>query len=702
MALIGELLIRIVSDIGQLQRDLDQTARDMERIGKSVQTAGQNIGRAGRGLTAGLTLPIVGAAGAALKMGGDFEQAMSQIVGLVGIAQEQVDAWEGQLLQLAPTVGKSPQELAEGLFFVTSAGFRGQEAIDVLMASAQASAGGLGDLSVVADAVTSAVNAYGIENLSAAQSTDILTATVREGKLEASELAGVIGQLTPLGAELGVEFDELGAGVAGLTRIGFDASQSAQSLRGIMAALIKPSTQAEEELMAVGTSMEEVRRQVREEGLLATLLDLKERFGDNEEAMGRVFNNVIALQGVLGLVGSSAEANVAITESLADATGATDAAFAAASDTMKFKAAVAANTLKAALIGTFDTLSKAAIPLLEKLTELLQQATQWFQSLTPEQQKTILTVLGLVAALGPLLIIVGAIVSAIGTLIGAAGAVGGALGGVGAVLAFLTGPVGLVIAAVAALALAWTTNFGGIRDKVAAVWGFLQPIFAAIVDWIGKRITAAITFWKTVWETVLFPALQFVWSWIQEHLIPLLQTIGEVVKAVVTLGFRIWAGVIQNVVVPMLQSLFRWIDDKIMPVLRAIGKWVSDKLGPILQWLADHVIAGLVKQFEIWGDLLDGLRDIFGKLADGINNIKLPDWLTPGSATPFELGLRGIGQAADELALRVDRGLARSIGGLQFAGAGASETNFNLAVHTNAPMEPIIQDFETMRAMVGR
>ena len=36
----------------------------------------------------------------------------------------------------------------------------------------------------------------------------------------------------------------------------------------------------------------------------------------------------------------------------------------------------------------------------------------------------------------------------------------------------------------------------------------------------------------------------------------------------------------------------------------------------------------------------------FKRLLEGI---KLPAWLTPGSPTPFELGLRGIGEAMGEL-----------------------------------------------------
>ena len=56
----------------------------------------------------------------------------------------------------------------------------------------------------------------------------------------------------------------------------------------------------------------------------------------------------------------------------------------------------------------------------------------------------------------------------------------GIIGAIGGALAVITGPVGLVIGAAVALAAAWQTNFGGIRDTVNTVWGEIKPIFDAI------------------------------------------------------------------------------------------------------------------------------------------------------------------------------------------------------------------------------
>ena len=177
-----------------------------------------------------------------------FQTNMSTMEGLVGISRDQLKEWEGDIKKLAPQLGIVPEKLSEAMFFVTSAGLRGERALDALKHSARGAKGGLGDLSIVADAVTSALNAYPPSILSAEKATDILVATVREGKLEAAKLAPVIGDVIPLAAQMGVEFEQVGAMIAALSRTGSDAPKAVSGLRAALRSLARPSQQASKEL----------------------------------------------------------------------------------------------------------------------------------------------------------------------------------------------------------------------------------------------------------------------------------------------------------------------------------------------------------------------------------------------------------------------------------------------------------------------
>jgi len=71
-----------------------------------------------------------------------------------------------------------------------------------------------------------------------------------------------------------------------------------------------------------------------------------------------------------------------------------------------------------------------------------------------------------------------------------------------------------------------------------------------------------------------------------------------------------------------------------MPALRTLADWISSKVKPA---------------FDALGRTIDKVAGWVGRLADKIRNLKLPDWMTPGSPMPWEIGLRGVAKALKEV-----------------------------------------------------
>jgi len=134
VAFLGELYARMAVDTTALDhavtdlRRMDKMANAaLSNTQKKLQAVGGSMKTFGRSMTQFVTLPMSLAGGAALKMYADFEFSMNKVVSLVGVARSQVNEWSKEVLALAPSVGKSPRELADALYFITSAGIRGKE-----------------------------------------------------------------------------------------------------------------------------------------------------------------------------------------------------------------------------------------------------------------------------------------------------------------------------------------------------------------------------------------------------------------------------------------------------------------------------------------------------------------------------------------------------------------------------------------------
>ena len=114
----------------------------MGDMGRKAMVLGSRIRSTGQSMTIGLTAPIIGLGVAIVKTAGQFGDEMAKIIGLSNTSTEQVGLWREELLKLAVALGKNPQELAEGLFFLASAGLETTYAMELLEIAGRASVAG--------------------------------------------------------------------------------------------------------------------------------------------------------------------------------------------------------------------------------------------------------------------------------------------------------------------------------------------------------------------------------------------------------------------------------------------------------------------------------------------------------------------------------------------------------------------------------
>jgi len=200
----------------------------------------------------------------------------------------------------------------------------------------------------------------------------------------------------------------------------------------------------------------------------------------------------------------------------------------------------------------------------------------------------------------------------------------------------------------------------------------LIPAFNAIVSVISGVLTTAINVLAGIWTNVLLPALTAVWNFIQNSIMPLFNALANLVSAVLGLAISVLAGLWQNVLLPALTAVWNFIKNNVMSIFEAVANTISNVLSPVITFLSDlwtnvllPAIQKVLDKLKPLSDFLsnvlqkafEGIRDIIqwvidkiNLLADAISNIVLPPWLTPGSPTPFEMGLRGINAELSKLA----------------------------------------------------
>lgn len=441
--------VKLGANTSQFNKKLNAASKKMKKFGKSVSNVGSSMTRM-------FTGPILLAGAASVKMSMDFQKSMTKIQTLVGKTGEEIDVMKKGIMDMSLETAKAPVELAEGLYFLESAGLRGANAMETLEAVAKGSASGLGDMEALSVVAAAAQNAYGEETLSASEALDKFGVMVRTGMFDAQELSNVLGKQLGLASSLGISFDEVGAVISTYTSTTGDATAATNGLSAIMMTFAKletkPTANQAIALDKIGMSAEQVKAMIGEQGLVGTMQTLKTKFDENGVAMGSFFTSSQALKGALGVLGSQSEALDSNLTAMGDSAEFVDDAFKVTSETGAFQMEQSMNSLKVAGTQFGDSLA----PVVQKISEKIQELTNWWTGLDKSTQDNYASWAIWLATVGPVLMIAGKLIGITATaikLFRTYSAVVKAAGGIQMFFnAVLTAnPIGLIITAVGVL-----------------------------------------------------------------------------------------------------------------------------------------------------------------------------------------------------------------------------------------------------------
>lgn len=404
-----------IGKIGAAAKDAErQAAGSLGNLDRKLRAlgqvdAGQGLKSLGNKLTLGVTAPLALAGTAVTKLSLDFDRSFSRIIGLTDVTADQAAKMRDQVLELAKATGQSPQALAEGLYFVASAGIDASKVMDVLTVSAEAAAAGLGDTQTVAGLVTGVMGAYGKAAGTAAQTTDALVAAVRVGRAEPAAFAETLGRVLPFAAQLGVSFNDIAAAVAVMSNGAIDADVATTGLRQVLADILNPAEQSKKALLDLGINSEQLRKVLREKGLLATLQLLQQMVGGNTEALGQIIPDVRALTAVLSITNQDADKTAKVFAATADSTGSLSDAFNTFINSDPGQMSTAMAEAQAAMIEFGNAILPLAADVLPKLADIVGKVADAFASL-PAPLQTLLVFGGVAAAaVGPFVRLAGTI-----------------------------------------------------------------------------------------------------------------------------------------------------------------------------------------------------------------------------------------------------------------------------------------------------
>ena len=250
-------LAESTSEAGNQQRSAAENAK---HYGEALDKLAKGATQAGKALTKVLTLPIVGMGTASVKYGMELEDAVYEVATLPGVLsgtqeqrQQQIRDLTDELINASNDAHTAATELASATYDAISAGVAPEDAAYWAERAAMAGKAGRSDASTVINGASSIYNAWGAKASGGLDHIlDSMITAQNLGKTTVGELSSQIGQVSGLAPQLSLSMEEVLSSVAALTAGGLSTSSAITGLRGVLSAVIKPTSEAAEMAKELG------------------------------------------------------------------------------------------------------------------------------------------------------------------------------------------------------------------------------------------------------------------------------------------------------------------------------------------------------------------------------------------------------------------------------------------------------------------
>lgn len=586
----GKTVTAFVKLAGQLDPSFEKTfntaAKKMSGLQKtatSMKNLGNGLANTGKTLTRNVTVPIVAAGAASMKMAADYETSLAKVKTIVeatGQAQKNtMSDMRKDILKASSETGIAAEALTEDVYNAISAGQKATEAVDSVKTAVKLAKAGFTDSASALDVLTTTQNAYGRETVGNFENiSNVLLTTQNLGKTTIAELSGTIGKAIPIATQYNVSLENLGATYATLTANGVKTRFATTYTTAMFGELGKSGTKAAKILKEeTGQSFKELMESGMSVGEVLQVLQ------GHAEKTGTAFSDIWSSKNASGAaetIMKHADQYEEFVGKMKDSNGVLQKSAETMAETTEAKMNKLKNNLKNIGISMGTTMLDMFGPTVEKLSKTISSLSEKFQGLSDTQKKWIVRIAGAAAAIGPLLLICGKLLvfggqiistvqtikalglaarlSKFGSTLRVVGMAAKAIFASNPMLLAVVAAIGLLVAAGVALYRNWDT----IKAKASQLGAFLSAKMSQISAWVSQKLAAIKNFFSN--------ALSFIVRlvYIRFVLIPrtIFQTMASAASAV-----RQSLSNVKQAFVNKLNEILQWVRNKLAQIRAAFA-----------------------------------------------------------------------------------------------------------------------------------
>lgn len=597
-------------------REAQNAVREFERETNGLDRVASTLGNVGTAMTVGLTAPVVAGVGASVKAFADFETAMRGVSKTTDLTGSEFEALSKEIQNMSMEMPVAATEIAGVAEAAGQLGIEKEHILD--FTENMVKLGTATDLSAEEAAVALARLAN-ITKMPQTEFENLGSTVVELGNNMAateSEIVNMGLRLAGTGSQIGLTEAQILALSASMASVGIEAEAGGTNMSKVLQKMDSAVRESGAELEGYA----QISGMTAQEFATAWKNDPQTAIVAFIEGLGHMIDSGEDANGALEALGITGVRETDVLKRLAGAGDLTAEAFDMANQAweentaLSDEASEAWNTLASQaqilwnqIVVLAQEIGARLAPAISNLIDMASNLVTGFLELDAGTQNIILAFVGVVAAIGPLLIAVSAGIkmfqffsSVSGLLSGALTTAGVAAKVTAAVIGFLTSPIGLVVGAIVALigVLVYLYNTNEtVRNAINVAWNFIKDTIISIA--------------QSIWDFLLQLGSVFV-TWYQEN--------QETIKTATTNVWNFIKGLIQGimaVIVPIVTLAWTIIKEVTQAVWQAVKGIVEAGLNLILS-IVTIVMAAIAGD---WSAVWEGIKGVASAIWQAIITI---------------------------------------------------------------------------------
>lgn len=665
MSNIMEIIVRAVDQasgvLNNIGRQGEQATKNLE---KSFKNASKAMNNAGKTLATNVTAPLAGLATVSVVTVAKFDDSMSQVAAISGATGNDLERLRDLAKDLGATTRYSASEAADAMTYLALAGYDTNQILSATPGMLNLAAAAGMDLATAADIVTDTMSGFQMSAERAGEAADIFAAASSKSNTNVEQLGEAMKYASSTANAAGMDLAQTAAILGVFADSGVKGSMAGTTFNAILRDM---RSKAKDGAIAVGDmsiALYNADGTMRDLGsIMADVEQVTKNMttAQRDAALSAVFGSE-ALRGVNILLATGSERYKELEQAMYNSAGTSQRM----AETMEDNVAGAFRAFKSQVEGILiqigeqlaPILRDTIIPLLSSFGEKISNLLKWFAGLDEGTKRTIITILGIVTAVGPVLLILGKIVGAVGTIIGIFSKLKAAWSAVTAVsnlfnASLLANPITWIIAGImaliAAIVLLWK-NWDTVSQWLSDSWEWIKEtamnIFQGIAD-----------FFTGIWEgikNIFNTALSFIidlfkkyhpigiiithWDEIKEFFVNIWESIKQIfntaLEAVKNFINNVWDG-IKSVTSTVWNGIVNVITGVVNGIKNAIGtafNWIKNTIANVWNGVKDTTKSIWDAMVNIIKAPVNGIISIINGLIGALNKVqikipKVPDWV---------------------------------------------------------------------------